>query len=148
MICKNKVFLFFVNLFLLFLVAICIIPFWLMFVSSITSETSLAQFGYSLWPREINLDSYRYLWTVRHPIARRLHDELHHLRHWRNGKRYHYDAFRVSSFAQGPAGPPHHFFHPVFHHAVQRRLCFHLHCIFASSEGFRYLWRADSFPIC
>lgn len=70
MICKNKVFLFFVNLFLLFLVAICIIPFWLMFVSSITSETSLAQFGYSLWPREINLDSYRYLWTVRHPIAR------------------------------------------------------------------------------
>lgn len=44
----------------LFLFAIlCLIPFLIVIGSSLTSESSIIKYGYSLWPKEFSLDSYR-----------------------------------------------------------------------------------------
>ncbi len=40
---------------------LCLIPFVLLIVSSFASETSIMKYGYSFWPKEWSLDSYRYL---------------------------------------------------------------------------------------
>lgn len=39
----------------------CLLPFWLVVASSLTSERELVADGYTLWPAEINLDAYRAL---------------------------------------------------------------------------------------
>lgn len=39
----------------------CVIPFVLLIVSSFASEMSIMKYGYSFWPKEWSLDSYRYL---------------------------------------------------------------------------------------
>ena len=70
MINNSKVFNVFVTIFLVLLVAACVIPFWLLFVSSFTSETSLVQNGYSLIPKEFSLSAYKYLWEARGSIGR------------------------------------------------------------------------------
>lgn len=41
----------------------CIVPFWLVVSSSLTSERELVAHGYTLWPREFSLDAYRALLT-------------------------------------------------------------------------------------
>jgi putative aldouronate transport system permease protein len=38
---------------------VCLIPFALIVSASFSSERSIMQFGYSLWPREFSLESYR-----------------------------------------------------------------------------------------
>lgn len=38
----------------------CLIPFWIVFISSFASEGSLVRVGYALWPDEFSLDSYAY----------------------------------------------------------------------------------------
>lgn len=38
----------------------CVIPFWIVFISSFASETSLVRSGYALWPDEFSLSSYAY----------------------------------------------------------------------------------------
>lgn len=70
MINNSKVFNIFVNLLLAALIAACIIPFWLLFVSSVTSESYLIQHGYSLMPKEFSLDAYKYLWEAKDSIGR------------------------------------------------------------------------------
>ncbi len=70
MINNSKVFNFFVNLLLAALIAACIIPFWLLFVSSVTSESYLIQHGYSLLPKEFSFDAYKYLWEAKDSIGR------------------------------------------------------------------------------
>lgn len=40
---------------------ICLLPFWLVVSSSLTSEAELVRHGYTLWPRHVNLDAYRIL---------------------------------------------------------------------------------------
>lgn len=40
---------------------LCIVPFVLLIVSSFASEMSIMKYGYSFWPKEWSLDSYRYL---------------------------------------------------------------------------------------
>jgi len=70
MINNSKVFNVFVNLLLAALIAACIIPFWLLFVSSVTSESYLIQHGYSLMPKEFSLDAYKYLWEAKDSIGR------------------------------------------------------------------------------
>lgn len=40
---------------------LCLIPFVLLIVSSFASEASIMKYGYSFWPKEWSLDSYRYL---------------------------------------------------------------------------------------
>ncbi len=46
---------------------ICLFPFWIVVVGSFTSEASVIQNGYWLWPREFSLDSYRQ--SLASPIA-------------------------------------------------------------------------------
>lgn len=46
------------------LVVVCLLtlaPFYIIFISSITSEASLIENGYRLWPEEFSLDAYKYL---------------------------------------------------------------------------------------
>ena len=58
------------HLVVLFLALACIIPFLLLFSSSITSESSLTVNGYSLIPGEISLAAYDFLWTTKDSILR------------------------------------------------------------------------------
>jgi putative aldouronate transport system permease protein len=64
MISSSRILSFFSNLFLVLLVLVCVIPFWLLFVSSFTSETYLIQNGYSLFPKEFSLSAYKFLWDA------------------------------------------------------------------------------------
>ncbi len=42
---------------------VCLVPFILVISSSFTSETSIIQDGYSLWPKEANLEAYKMLFA-------------------------------------------------------------------------------------
>jgi putative aldouronate transport system permease protein len=52
------------------LVVVCILPFWILFINSFTSETYLIQNGYSLLPQEFSLSAYKYLWEAMGSIGR------------------------------------------------------------------------------
>ncbi|MFB9275308.1 carbohydrate ABC transporter permease [Cohnella cellulosilytica] len=45
------------------LAALCLIPFALLFMSSVSSESSIVNNGYSFWPKEFSLEAYTYLWS-------------------------------------------------------------------------------------
>lgn len=47
-----------------------IIPFVLLFMSSITDETAITRYGYSFWPKEFSLSAYAYLWKSASTIVR------------------------------------------------------------------------------
>ncbi|MEF9960477.1 MAG: carbohydrate ABC transporter permease [Niameybacter sp.] len=47
---------------------ICILPVILVFMISISSEQSIAQYGYRFWPKEFSLKAYKYLWDSRESI--------------------------------------------------------------------------------
>ena len=70
MIVNNKAFKVVMYALLIFLVIACVMPFWLLFVSSLTSETALAQTGYNFVFTEFSTDAYQYLWGVRGSIGR------------------------------------------------------------------------------
>ena len=70
MIINNKAFKIVMHALLVFLVIACVMPFWLLFVSSLTSETALARSGYNFIFTEMSTDAYQYLWGVRNSIAR------------------------------------------------------------------------------
>ena len=53
-----------------FLTIACLFPFLLLIMSSVTSEASLATYGYSLFPREFSSESYEFLWTTRDSLFR------------------------------------------------------------------------------
>ena len=65
MITRNKPFIAFMYVLMALLTIACLFPFLLLFMSSITSEATLAVNGYSLFPEEFSLDAYRFLWTTR-----------------------------------------------------------------------------------
>src|SRR5690606_9785173 len=44
-----------------FFTLICLVPFWLVFIGSFSTENAFRQQGYSLWPSEFSLDAYRYI---------------------------------------------------------------------------------------
>ena len=46
---------------MILLSAMCIVPFILLIMSSITKENILLKYGYSFWPREISFDAYKTL---------------------------------------------------------------------------------------
>lgn len=48
----------------------CIFPIVLLFMSSITSESSLLKNGYSIFPEEFGFEAYQYLWFSRAKILR------------------------------------------------------------------------------
>ncbi|SHL26390.1 putative aldouronate transport system permease protein [Anaerocolumna jejuensis DSM 15929] len=49
---------------------IAVIPFLLLFMSSITDESSLIANGYSFFPKDISLNAYRYIWGSKAEIFR------------------------------------------------------------------------------
>jgi putative aldouronate transport system permease protein len=67
---SSKVISFFVTLFLVLLVLVSVIPFWLLFINSFTSETYLIQNGYSLFPEKFSLSAYKFLWQAAGSIGR------------------------------------------------------------------------------
>ena len=59
-----------INLVML-LVTLCVImPFLLLFMSSVTSEKVLISSGYSFWPKEFSLDAYKYIFQSGEKILR------------------------------------------------------------------------------
>lgn len=60
------------NILFLTLALACIIPVVFVFMISITSEASLAKYGYQLFPREFSLKSYQFLWGEKEMIFRAL----------------------------------------------------------------------------
>lgn len=70
MIHNNKLFSFAMKILILFLVLAAIIPFILLISSSFTSESALAQYGYSLIPKEFSTAAYAYLANVSKDILR------------------------------------------------------------------------------
>lgn len=48
----------------------CLIPFWLIFITSFTDNSYIAVHGYELWPKELSLDAYRYLFKAPKAILR------------------------------------------------------------------------------
>ncbi|HHU78920.1 MAG TPA: carbohydrate ABC transporter permease [Clostridiales bacterium] len=60
------------NLVFIILSLMCIIPVIFVFMISISSEASLARFGYQLIPRELGLSAYKFLWGERATILRSL----------------------------------------------------------------------------
>lgn len=50
---------------LVFLVSmICFLPFWLIVIGSLSSESDVVQFGYALWPRNFSLESYKMVFMI------------------------------------------------------------------------------------
>lgn len=70
MITKNKAFTIGSYIMMALMVAVVLIPFWLLIISSFTPESEIIQNGYALWPSTLTLDTYRYLWTVKDGVAR------------------------------------------------------------------------------
>ena len=70
MITNNKIFITIQYIFLAILVVMAVVPFLLLISSSFTTEQEILKNGYSLFPREITLDAYRYLLSVSDGILR------------------------------------------------------------------------------
>ncbi|RHP32361.1 carbohydrate ABC transporter permease [Lachnotalea sp. AF33-28] len=70
MITKSRLFIALQYVFLICLIIACIVPFWLLIASSFTTERELIEHGYSLFPREANLDAYRYLMAASKGVLR------------------------------------------------------------------------------
>ena len=70
MITNNKVFIVVQHILLAFLVVMAIVPFWLLISSSFTTERELLEHGYSLFPKVVTLDAYRYLFSVSGGVLR------------------------------------------------------------------------------
>lgn len=68
MIHENKAFRFFTNLIMIILVCSCVIPFIILVASSFSSEASLAQYGYGLFPKEFSFKAYEYIGGVKSDI--------------------------------------------------------------------------------
>lgn len=60
----------FSNIVLILLSLSCLIPFILLITSSLSSETSLIRYGYSLFPKEWSTKAYEFLWLRRVMLLR------------------------------------------------------------------------------
>ena len=58
---KRGSFTLFVHVVMILMVIVCLYPFALMIMSSVTSESSIVQFGYNLIPKEFGFEAYDYL---------------------------------------------------------------------------------------
>lgn len=43
---------------------ICFLPFWLIVIGSLSSESDIVQFGYALWPRNFSWESYKMVFMI------------------------------------------------------------------------------------
>lgn len=60
---ENRVWQWGAHLALMVFTVACIVPFLIMFSSSISNDNSIIQYGYSLIPRDFDLAAYKYLWN-------------------------------------------------------------------------------------
>lgn len=67
---KQKIANVLIHIALLFMTAAMVIPFLLLFLSSVTEELTLIQNGYSFFPKKFSLDAYLYLLKSGSKIAR------------------------------------------------------------------------------
>lgn len=49
---------------------VMVIPFILLVMSSLTSNTVITLYGYSFFPKEFSLEAYQYIWNERAQIFR------------------------------------------------------------------------------
>jgi putative aldouronate transport system permease protein len=70
MVDNNKGFQIIINFILILLSAFCLIPFILLFASSITEESVLIQNGYSFFPKAFSLAAYKYIFVSSTKILR------------------------------------------------------------------------------
>lgn len=70
MIIKNKAFYIAAHVFVIFLILICVIPFWLLNASSVTAEEELLIHGYALIPRKVSFSAFEFLWQMKDGILR------------------------------------------------------------------------------
>lgn len=61
MVGKNRGYQAVLHCVFILLVLACILPFLLLIVSSVTEENTLIRYGYTLFPKKISFDAYRYL---------------------------------------------------------------------------------------
>ena len=52
------------------LALVCVLPVLFVIIISFTSEASIGQYGYSFFPKEFSLSSYRYVWNMRDIVGR------------------------------------------------------------------------------
>ncbi|WP_099521133.1 carbohydrate ABC transporter permease [Paenibacillus sp. BIHB 4019] len=67
---NNQLNQFAVHLVFILTAVACLFPFLLLLVSSFTQEQSLVRDGYSLFPSQLSLDAYQYLWKQSASIGR------------------------------------------------------------------------------
>ena len=60
MVGKDRIFQIVLHIVFLFLVLCCLIPFFLLIISSFTDETALIRQGYSFFPQKWSLEAYRF----------------------------------------------------------------------------------------
>lgn len=65
---KNRRYQFWLHLILILVTLSVVLPFVLLFISSISSERTLLNDGYSYFPKEFSLDAYRYIWNNRKTV--------------------------------------------------------------------------------
>lgn len=58
---SNRQYQFIINIVLILVTAIMVLPFILLFLSSITAESALVVHGYSFFPKEFSLSAYQYI---------------------------------------------------------------------------------------
>ncbi len=68
MIIKSKAFYTTAYVFVIFLILICVIPFWLLIAGSVTSEAELLVHGYALIPKEVSFSAFEFLWQMKDGI--------------------------------------------------------------------------------
>ncbi len=64
------------NIILLTFALLCALPVVYIFIISISSESSLRQYGYRIIPESLSMDAYRFLWNERSQIFRSLFNSV------------------------------------------------------------------------
>ena len=67
---NNKFLTVFLHIFFCLLCVICVLPVLMVISASISSEASLVEYGYTLFPKEISFDSYRFVFSSSNSIFR------------------------------------------------------------------------------
>ncbi len=52
------------------LALVCVLPVLFVIIISFTSEASIGQYGYSFFPRELSVSSYKYVWNMKDIVGR------------------------------------------------------------------------------
>lgn len=67
---QDKIFTAVSHIVMVFLCLLALIPFWLLIISSFTSEAEVTKNGYQFWPKEFSLEAYEYILNQWEQIGR------------------------------------------------------------------------------